>query len=1156
MQLANVTLDDKYTLEEGRIFLTGIQALVRLPLMQKERDRAAGLNTAGFISGYRGSPLAGYDQSLWKANKILKENDIHFEPGVNEDLAATAVWGSQQLNMFKGARYDGVFGLWYGKGPGVDRSGDVFRHANSAGTSKYGGVLALAGDDHGIVSSSIAHQSEHSFAGWMMPVLHPANVQEILDYGLLGIEMSRFSGLWIGFKCISETVEGGASVYVAPDRGNFIRPNIEMPEGGLNIQPHDNRFDQEVRLNKHKVYAARAFARANNIDHITMDSPKRRFGIVTVGKSYYDVRQALRDLGINDELAADIGLTVYKVGMPWPLEPDGIRQFAEGLEEVLVIEEKRAVIENQMKEQLYNWDTKVRPRILGKFDEDKKPLQPSTGEMTPAMVARVIAGRIRRFYTSESIENRLAFLDRKEKQLEAKPAKLVRTPFYCSGCPHNTSTVVPEGSRAVAGIGCHFMVTWMNRNTDTFTQMGGEGVPWIGQMHFTDEKHIFANLGDGTYYHSGILAIRQAVAAKANITYKILYNDAVAMTGGQPTEGHITPWQIAQQLEGEGVSVIRVVTDEPEKYAEGTPWPKGTTIHHRDDLDKIQRHLREEKGVSILIYDQTCAAEKRRRRKRGTFPDPAKRVIINDLVCEGCGDCSVKSNCLSVEPIETEFGRKRTINQSTCNKDYSCVNGFCPSFVTIEGGELRKAAPHAAENPAEGIPAPAMRELKGPYRILITGIGGTGVVTIGAIVGMAAHLEGKGISVLDQAGLAQKGGAVTSHVHIAPAPEDINAVRIPAGRADLLIGCDMVVSGSYDSLAKFDVNVAHAVINAHPSPTMDFTLDPDAPFPVKDTLDHIREAIGPDQCDLIEASEIATTLLGDSIATNLFMLGFAYQKGLIPLTEEALLRAVELNGVAVPFNKKAFGWGRVMAADPDRVMKEVTELKGPALRMQPTEDLEEMISRRIEFLTQYQNARYAKRYSDLIARVRTRESEVMPGTTSLSEAVVRSYFKLLAYKDEYEVARLYTDTTFMQRVERMMDGEYELKFHLAPPLFSKRDPDTGELKKKEYGQYMMKAFGFLAKFKSLRGTPLDIFGYQEERKTERALIKEFEGIIDELLSGLTTANHAIAVEIAALPQHIRGYGHVKDKAIKVYRGDLENLLTSYKSPEPKKQAAE
>src|SRR5690606_33022544 len=617
----------------------------------------------------------------------------------------------------------------------------------------------------------------------------------------------------------------------------------------------------------------------------------------------------------------------------------------------------------------------------------------------------------------------------------------------------------------------------------TYTQMGGEGVPWVGQMHFTDEEHIFANLGDGTYHHSGILAIRQAVAAKANITYKILYNDAVAMTGGQSLGDQLSPWQIARQLEGEGVAEIRVVTDEPDKYPAGTPWPGGTTIHHRDDLDKIQRELRKKSGVTILIYDQTCAAEKRRRRKRGTFPDPAKRVIINDLVCEGCGDCSVKSNCLSVEPLETEFGRKRTINQSTCNKDYSCVNGFCPSFVTIEGGDLRKAAPHASENPADGLPSPVSKTLKGPYRILITGIGGTGVITIGAIVGMAAHLEGKGISVLDQTGLAQKGGAVTSHVHIAPKPEDINAVRIPAGRADLLIGCDMVVSGSYDSLAKFDVGVAHAVINAHPSPTMDFTLDPDAPFPVRETLDHIREAVGADACDLIEASEIATTLMGDSIATNLFMLGFAYQRGFIPLSEEALLRAVELNGVAVPFNKKSFAWGRVMAHDPERVMAEVAALKGPDLILAPSDDLDEMITRRSAFLKGYQNARLARRFETLVARVRARESEVKPGATSLTEAVVRSYFKLLAYKDEYEVARLYTGTRFLERVEHMMEGDYRLKFHLAPPLFAKKDPETGELRKKEYGPHMLTAFRLLAKFKSLRGTPFDIFGYQAERKT-------------------------------------------------------------------------
>ncbi|PHQ68717.1 MAG: indolepyruvate ferredoxin oxidoreductase, partial [Sneathiella sp.] len=893
------------------------------------------------------------------------------------------------------------------------------------------------------------------------------------------------------------------------------------------------------------------------LDKVVMDSPKRRLGIVTTGKAYLDVRQALRDLGINDDQAADIGLTVYKVGMPWPLDPEGIRNFAEGLEEVLVIEEKRAIIENQMKEQLYNWQTQVRPRILGKFDDEKTVILPSTGELTPALVARVIAARISRFYTSESIKNRLAFLDRKEQQLNASPAKLVRTPFYCSGCPHNTSTVVPEGSRAVAGIGCHFMVTWMDRNTDTFTQMGGEGVPWVGQQHFTDEKHIFANLGDGTYHHSGLLAIRQAIAAKATMTYKILYNDAVAMTGGQPLDDQLTPWQIAQQLAGEGVSIIRVVTDEPNKYPNGTPWPKGTTIHHRDELDKIQKQLREETGVTILLYDQTCAAEKRRRRKRGTYPDPAKRVIINDLVCEGCGDCSVKSNCLSVEPLETEFGRKRTINQSTCNKDFSCVNGFCPSFVTIEGGGLRKATPHAAENPAEDIPQPALIDLVNPYRILITGIGGTGVVTIGALVGMAAHLENKGISVLDQAGLAQKGGAVTSHVHIAPNPEDINAVRIPAGRADLLIGCDMVVSGSYDSLAKFDVGVGHAVVNAHPAPTMDFTLNPDAPFPVQDTLDHIRDAVGAESCSIIDASDIATTLMGDSIATNLFMLGYAFQKGLVPVSEEALMRAIELNGIAIDANKKAFAWGRVMAHDPDRVMAEVAELKGPITVVPPATELAEIISRRAEFLSDYQDKRYAAKFAKLVEKTVSAEAKVMgAGTTSLTEAVARAAFKLMAYKDEYEVARLYTDPKFMQKVETMMDGDYKLKFHLAPPLFSKRDPDTGHLKKKEFGPWMMKAFAYLAKLKTLRGTPLDIFGYQAERKKERQLITEFEKIVETLLGDLSRENHAIAVEIASLPLHIRGYGHVKEKAIQVFEGELTHLLTLFHNPEPRKQAAE
>ncbi|MEH6474166.1 MAG: indolepyruvate ferredoxin oxidoreductase family protein [Sneathiella sp.] len=1156
MPLSKVSLDDKYLLEKGRVFLTGIQALVRLPLMQKARDRQAGLNTAGFISGYRGSPLGGYDQALWKIKPLLVENDIHFEPGINEDLAATAVWGSQQLNMYEGAKYDGVFGLWYGKGPGVDRTGDVFRHANSNGTSKFGGVLALAGDDHGIVSSTVAHQSEHGFMGWMMPVLHPSSVQEVLDYGLIGIAMSRFSGLWVGFKCVSETIEGGASVHVDPDRVQITYPDIELPEGGLNIRGNDNRFEQEVRLNEHKIYAARAFARANNLDKITMDSPKRRFGIVSTGKAYLDVRQALRDLGIDDEQAAEIGLTVYKVGMPWPLDPQGVRNFAEGLEEVLVVEEKRALVENQMKEQLYNWDTEVRPRIIGEFDDDGTHILPSAGELTPARVARVIAERIRRFHTSEQIEDRLAFLDRKEKQLDQSPAKISRTPFYCSGCPHNRSTVVPEGSRAVAGIGCHFMVTWMDRNTNEFTQMGGEGVPWVGQQHFTEEKHIFANLGDGTYHHSGLLAIRQAIAAKANMTYKILYNDAVAMTGGQPLGDQLTPWQIAQQVAGEGAVVIQVVSDEPDKYPSSINWPKGTTFHHRDDLDAVQKSMREIKGVSILIFDQTCAAEKRRRRKRGLFPDPAKRVMINDLVCEGCGDCSVKSNCISVEPLETEFGRKRAINQSNCNKDFSCVNGFCPSFVTIEGGKLRKPEKSATDDPAEGLPLPTLKNIDQPYRILITGIGGTGVVTIGALLSMAAHIEGKGVTVLDQAGLAQKGGAVTSHIHIAPTPEDINAVRIPAGRADLLIGCDMVVAGSYDSLAKLDVGIAKAVVNSHPAPTMDFTLNPDAPFPIKSTLEHIQSAVGKDDCHLINASHIATTLMGDSIATNLFMLGYAFQMGFVPISMDALMQAIDLNGVAVEGNKKAFAWGRAMAADADAVNAEVAKLSGPVDVVEPSDDIDEIIDRRKTFLTDYQDGAYARRYASLVDRIKVKEADIKTGTNALSKAVAKSLFKFMAYKDEYEVARLYADTGFMDKVDRMMEGDYRVKYNLAPPLFAKKDPNTGELKKSEYGPWMKKAFEILPRFKFLRGTALDPFGYLAERKEERLILQQFEQILSQLIDNLTADNYASAVEIAELPMKVRGYGHVKDKAIEHYRRDLENLMGVFKSSAPHKEAAE
>ncbi|MFD1379457.1 indolepyruvate ferredoxin oxidoreductase family protein [Fodinicurvata halophila] len=836
MPEASVRLDDKYRLESGRIFLTGTQALVRLPMMQRQRDLANQLNTACFISGYRGSPLGGLDQQLWKARGFLKENHIHFQPGVNEDLAATAVWGSQQSTLYGDANYDGVFAMWYGKGPGVDRSSDPLRHGNYAGSDRHGGVLVVAGDDHGAKSSTTAHQCELTFLDLAIPLLNPAGIQEFLDFGLYGWAMSRYSGCWIGFKAVTETVDTSASCSVDPHRIQIVEPtDFDMPEDGLNIRWPDPVLTQEERHHRYKLYAALAFARANNLNRVVLDSPKRRVGIIATGKAYLDVRQALDDLGIDEKLAHEMGLSLYKVGMSWPLDPQGVRNFCEGLDEVLVVEEKRAFVENQVKEQLYNWHTAHRPRIIGKFnrdypDEPASPILPAYGELSPAQVARAIAALLNRHdITTSDIESHVAFLEQLDASLFSEKAPIQRLPYYCSGCPHNTSTKVPEGSRAMAGIGCHYMVQWMDRNTSTYTHMGGEGVTWVGQAPFTQTGHVFANLGDGTYYHSGTLAIRQAVAAGVNITYKLLYNDAVAMTGGQPVDGPLDPAMITRQLHGEGVQKTVVVSDEPEKYPLGTKWAPGVTVEHRDELDRIQRELRDVPGVTVLLYDQTCAAEKRRRRKRGTFPDPQKRVFINEMVCEGCGDCSVQSNCVSVQPKETEFGTKRTIDQSSCNKDFSCLKGFCPSFVTVHGGQLRKGQ-SAQVDPSkqklqEVLPDPELPDLEAPYNILVTGIGGTGVVTISALLGMAAHIEGKGASLLDMAGLAQKGGAVLSHVRIAQTPEELHAVRISTGNANLILGCDNVVAAGQDTLSKVRKGHSRAVINSHETVTGDFALD-------------------------------------------------------------------------------------------------------------------------------------------------------------------------------------------------------------------------------------------------------------------------------------------------------------------------------------------
>jgi len=1181
--LTEVTLDDKWTLDRGRAYMSGTQALLRLAMLQHQRDRLAGLNTAGFISGYRGSPLGAVDQTAWKARKHLERHNVRFQPGLNEDLAATSVWGTQQLNLFEGAKVDGVFSMWYGKGPGVDRCGDVFKHANAAGTSRHGGVLALAGDDHGAKSSTLPHQSDHIFKACMMPVLFPATVQEYLDLGLHGFAMSRYAGVWVAMKTVTEVVEASASVVVDPARVDIQLPaDFRMPPGGLNIRWPDAALDMEARLLDYKLYAALAYCRANQLNHTVIDSPHARFGIVASGKAFLDARQALADLGLDDATCADIGIRLFKCGMVWPLEATAIRGFAEGLEEILVVEEKRQLLEYQLKEELFSWigTGKRIPRVIGKFDEKDGGewavpqgnwILPAHFEFSPAIVAKAIAQRIGKLELPADIrarmQARLAIIEAKEKALARPRVVSERKPWFCSGCPHNTSTNLPEGSRGVAGIGCHYMVVWMDRNTSTYTQMGGEGVPWIGQAPFTNEKHIFANLGDGTYFHSGSLAVRAAVAAGVRITYKILFNDAVAMTGGQPTDGQITAPLITQQMAAEGVQKIVIVTDEPEKYdatselvhtavnahgATGNAWKlaPGVTVHHRDELERIQRELREYPGVSVLIYDQTCASEKRRRRKKNTpekvaFPDPARRVVINDLVCEGCGDCSVKSNCLSVEPLETEFGRKRQINQSSCNKDYSCLKGFCPSFVTVEGGKLRKGKASTAGTVPD-LPQPTVASLRerGSYGIVITGVGGTGVVTIGQLLGMAAHLEGKGVSVLDMAGLAQKGGAVFSHVQIAPRQQDLFATRIAMGDADVLLGCDLVVTSSNEALSKVHTNRTRALVNTSESPTADFVRNPDWQFGSPSLAQQVREAVGDSECAFVDANALATALMGDAIYTNPFMLGYAWQKGWLPLAYETMVRAIEINGVAVDNNRKAFEWGRYAAHDPEAVRRTVFPDNVVELR-RFSSSLEELVARRVEFLTGYQNAKYAQRYADLVERVRKVESDRLQ-SSKLAEAVARNYFRLLAYKDEYEVARLHSDPAFRARIAAQFEGDYSLNFHLAPPLLSKIDPDTGHPRKKRYGPRMMTAFSILAKLKGLRGTPLDIFGRTAERRTERQLIAEYEGLVDELLAKLDRDNHAVALQLAALPAEIRGFGHVKESNLQTARARWTELLARFR----------
>jgi indolepyruvate ferredoxin oxidoreductase len=1164
--LEGVTLDDKYTLDTGRAFMSGIQALVRLPMLQRRRDAMAGLNTAGFVSGYRGSPLGGYDQALWAAKKHLAAQNIVFQPGVNEELAATAVWGTQQLDLYPQAnRFDGVFGIWYGKGPGVDRCADVFKHANLAGTSRHGGVICVAGDDHIAKSSTAAHQSDHIFKACGLPVFFPSSVQEILDMGLHAFAMGRFAGVWTGMKTIQEVVESSASVQVDPDRVDIVLPeDFVMPEGGVHIRWPDTALDQEARLMDYKWYAALAYVRANRLNHNVIDSPNARFGIIASGKAFNDTRQALHDLGLDDDACRALGIRLHKVNVVWPLEATITRSFASGLQEILVVEEKRQVIEYQLKEELYNWRPDVRPNVLGKFDEPDGDYSggewsmPNPGEnwllrakadLTPAIIAKAIAKRLTKLGVPRDVQarmdERVAIITAAERSVQALDARSSeRVPWFCSGCPHNTSTQVPEGSRAMAGIGCHYMAIWMDRSTMTYSQMGGEGVAWVGQAPFITDAHVFANLGDGTYFHSGLLAIRQAVTAGVNITYKILFNDAVAMTGGQPIEGTMRVPEMTRELEAEGVRRIVVVTDEPHKYHGVKTLAPGVTVHHRDELDDVQRRLRATEGCTVLIYDQTCATEKRRRRKRGTLETPNKTVLINELVCEGCGDCSVKSNCLSVEPVETEFGRKRRINQNTCNKDFSCVNGFCPSFVTVEG-KLRKPAGEKRLDPLAQppVPHPELPSAEEPWGIVVAGVGGTGVITIGQLLGMAAHIEGKGVITQDAAGLAQKGGATWSHIQIADRPEAIRTTKVGTAKADLVIGCDPIVTANAATLAVMRDGHTFVALNTHGAPTAAFVHHADWQFPSAQCDAAITRAVGAANIGRFDAEHLATQLLGDSIYTNPMILGFAWQRGKVPLTHAAIMRAIDLNGVQPERNKAAFEWGRRAAHDLASVLALTTTAQVIQFARKPP--LDELVERRAAFLADYQDAAYARKYREFVDKVRAAEAPLC--STRLTEAVARSLFKLMAYKDEYEVARLHAGTGFDEKIAAQFDGDFKVTYHLAPPLLAKRN-SRGEPVKRAFGPWMRHAFGVLARLKGLRGTPLDVFGRTAERRAERQLIVDFRACIDELLQTLDARNLPQAVEIARIPEEIRGFGHIKARQLAAARDKWSRAMALWRAP--------
>lgn len=1143
------TLDDKYTLAHGEVFMTGIQALVRLPMDQRRRDRAAGLRTAGYVSGYQGSPLAAIDGALRRAERHLQADDVLFRPGLNEELAVTAVAGTQYVSMFPGARVDGVFAIWYGKGPGVDRSVDALRHANWSGTSRLGGMLALAGDDHGAKSSTVACYSDIVFESCGMPVLYPASVQEILDFGLHGIAMSRFASLCVGMKLVTDIVESASSITVGPDSPVIVEPTDHVfPADGLAIRPYEMALlPVEERLYHGRLYAALAYIRANGLNRITREAPGATVGIVSAGKSFQDVRKALHALGLDEEQAAALGLRILKLGVVWPVEPEIVRRFAEGLTTVVVVEEKRPLIEAQVRSILYGGGST--PQIIGKvrdghlYDAQPHWMFPNFGEITANTIARLIAELLA--HREPGLPARVPRAPVADPTLA--PA-IARTPSFCSGCPHNRSTKLPAGSRAIAGIGCHGMQVFLDpQNCKTVAQMGGEGMHWMGQQPFTSEKHVFANIGDGTYAHSGSLAIRQAVAFNAPITYKLLLNGFVSMTGGQEVMGGQSVSQLVNGLKADGVQRIVVVSDEPEKYT-GPDLSSGAPVVHRNQLERVQEELREYPGVSVLIYEQACATERRRLRKQGKWDDPPKRTFINSAVCEGCGDCGKVSTCLSIEPLETPLGRKRRINQSSCNKDFSCVEGFCPSFVTVHGGRLRR--PDQGERVREpfAVPEPALPVLAGPFNVLVAGIGGTGVVTIGQVLAMAAHIDGLACLSLDVMGMAQKYGAVFSHLNFAADAGELTAPRIGAGEVDTLIGCDLIVASGNEPVAALSRDRSHAVVCADVIATAEFARNADWSADPERLIDRIRSATRADAVRTVDAQRLSIELMGDAIASNMMMVGVAWQLGRIPLSRASIERAVELNGVSIEMNRRAFQWGRCIAADAQRVDAVLSKGQVVVLHRRPVEPpIEQLVAQRVDWLTDYQNKALARRFSALIARVQ-RADPAPRGKPALSAAVAQGYHRLLAVKDEWEVARLYTSPAFRQELEQTFEGDYRLHFHIGAWPFSRGRSPAGHPLKAEVGPWLMGALGVLAKLRRLRGSVLDPFRFGHERRLDRQLLSQYEADVEMLMGCVNEANYSDAVALAALPQRIRGFGHVREAQAATAAQERQRLLQAIAAP--------